>query len=656
MIQSSRHPNISETDQKLLTGIRDLYIKNKDRVGRAPTQAELEKERQELNGVDSMWVLEAIGNQLKDLRSFHDRFESRLIHDEIHGSIQDNKALTSLQEEVKNLRQCVAQSAALHSDALVRTKPTNETNQQLLSNARITIDALRGDNETLINHLRLLQDEMKIEKDKLVKAQLQISQQNIKLQKVSMLNSRMQSMKAQGRRTVLQITNAQENEINRLQEELKSTKLELNSYKRDFQRCQLIEANKKLEKVEQKVIEKEQEMSDLKRDLRNAQRSAEILAKRNLEMKQEYDKLFTAASDEKKKFSTSSSQQSQSQQGQQQSMQLYGGSSVGNNNSQINSNFGYLMNEQGQQQGLGNNSDGLSGANQSANGGGTDLSGKLAGLVSDTPAEERVYQRIISLQEGKIKSLTNEVRRLMASDRRAKILAETRSIERARYETELAALKMKMGFAEGGQRKSSSVQKDVGAQLTQGLVTNADILERAQTMSAREIEALLRRNMELEEMLVDYKNVKAVNETVTSAYERILHSSNPAQVKAALNEQKDNENKGNERERDNFFGGTLSSTFTQGSRHSSRQGGDISNNRFRASTSTSFTPNRAPTGRGATLGFSFSNKPSLDTRKGAQSASPFSQTKGNGGRLKPVTPQRQLTDTMAAVRRQPIIT
>eukprot|EP00770_Monocercomonoides_exilis_P004136 MONOS_4117.1-p1 / transcript=MONOS_4117.1 / gene=MONOS_4117 / organism=Monocercomonoides_exilis_PA203 / gene_product=unspecified product / transcript_product=unspecified product / location=Mono_scaffold00105:36516-39558(-) / protein_length=703 / sequence_SO=supercontig / SO=protein_coding / is_pseudo=false len=206
----------------------------------------------------------------------------------------------------------------------------------------------------------------------------------------------------------------------------------------------------------------------------------------------------------------------------------------------------------------------------------------VSGIVSEMPATERVYQRIVGMQRTKIRTLTDEVRRLMAEERRSVIEEESHRMERARYETEIAALKMDMKRQEEIKKlstlftspslssiagsglsssSSSSIQSSSLSSASSSLASSAmpsssssssssfsasagslspsshllhrttdtiersSVHQRAQTIPLQELIALIKRNDELEELYKQMKTTLAVNETITAAYERLLSTS-----------------------------------------------------------------------------------------------------------------------------------
>ncbi|KAK2953435.1 hypothetical protein BLNAU_11569 [Blattamonas nauphoetae] len=473
--------------------IRKAYIDLRDLTMETLSNADRNREEKELGNTPILILFDSIMHHLEILLNFRRQYEKEFDYD-AQRKLYDESAITSLKNEIEKLRSTITGHAEILSMSIARIPTTRDT-QTIIQNAKGTIDVLRTDNEQLVTALKETRSSLHEEQNAMERAKVTIKQQQSRLLKIAQLESRIHFLKTQHAHQLAQITSLHNVEKNsktkidrqkfgmeldneRLRREISDLKTELQSFKSDIPHQRIVSYEASLKRQEVLIKRKDEEIMMLKRDLRKVQQAGEILAKRNVTMKEEYDSLFEAATEEKKRVTSMLlSTTSQSMDGDRPRSKKRARSSSAMSMRRGTSASGPPK---------------------------TDYS-VVSGLISETPPEERVYRRIIQAQETKIQSLSNEVRRLLALDRKTKILEETRSREKARYENELAAMKMeKMALA---RRPNSSTMKRDPSSLTPA-----------------QIEQLIQRNLELEEQLKDYKNVRAVNETITQAYERVLHS------------------------------------------------------------------------------------------------------------------------------------
>ncbi|KAH7818180.1 uncharacterized protein MONOS_14593 [Monocercomonoides exilis] len=543
--------------------------------------------------------------ELRTLVNFKNNYEFQVSIDATKGKTAESKKMLMMQEEIKLLKRQIQDNTTTKTETEKLIKAKEDSCSELVTNAKMSLEALKEDNEKLVQHIQKLQNEINDDKEMMTEMKKVIQQQQLKLLKITQLDSQLHSMKAQHHADVQQISNAQRQEElekervqrlcfqlevdkDRLVQELDQVKVELQSYKTDYARTQLQFANEKLERTTAMVGVRDKKIAVLKMELRKSQLGNEVLLKKIRELKSEYDRLFDAVVAEKEKerekrklsfssaspfsagdgtallsftnrlntssFSLSASTSStcspspshspSASPSPRASVHLSPYSSVNFSSSlQASSSPLSVLKKLSEDPSASSSSSSaastspFSGASRSysaMSGQNVMSSSSLSDLSLDT-GEGKVLRKIIALQEERISALTQQTRRMLAKERRSHVEEERRKTERARYESELAALKMQIKSlteeSEWGERPSSSSSSFSGGGVKMSSeqgedgFSDASIKEKAMNATVADIERLMRRNRELEQNTRDYKNVKSANESLAQGYERLLKSS-----------------------------------------------------------------------------------------------------------------------------------
>ncbi|KAH7819897.1 uncharacterized protein MONOS_1801 [Monocercomonoides exilis] len=495
--------------------LRILYMDIKSRPGKPPTELEIRQERDELEKLPTHVLLESLCTEMNILKSFRDNYQALLKKTAKPEKSRDSQLISSLREEITSMRNLLNRTTKEHTERLKVVQASDASSGQSIETLQATMEALRSDNQKLSEQLQIIVSEVDEAKGNLAQVKRTIQHQQVKMLRIAQLESKMHALKTQHNQEVEMIKKQEEDEVEErkiadrhslqiemrrqsLQEEVRKAQMQLRSFHIDLPRQKVRDSAEKGQRLEGAVKNRKKQLAAIMKELDRAKEAAELLATKNKEMKEEYEKLYIAANEEKRKtmIINGKSLRASSSSGKRRGVAKRGQNASGLLDDVLDGEMSELM-------------DGTS----------MDLLKMPLSLMTvEVPPEERVYQKLIAIQESQIKSLSNEVKRLMQAERRTKVMSEARKEERVKFEEQLKQLKAEMVEVNAPPKttKGKSYQKNHS-------VNDDDMYrQRAIAMSTAAIERLILRNMELEDELKDYRTIKAANDTVVSAYEKLL--------------------------------------------------------------------------------------------------------------------------------------
>ncbi|KAJ4458160.1 hypothetical protein PAPYR_6116 [Paratrimastix pyriformis] len=542
-----------EPVERVHASLVDLYLDMKDRTGdpqaRTLGQEQLRQtaaaaqEREQLMRVGPLLVIDHLRANLKVLREFKEHFENELREEAARTATDEQARIEQLEarlaEALKRANEAerALESRAREADAALTTREA----QQLL-------EAMQKDQESLAEQLRMKLLEVTQLKEQNLNQKTLIKQQQFKLLKISQLESQLHMGQMQHQYELQKRATQHDQQLRALQKELLAhekleqanrtlsaalhrCQQECHQCKLDINRGKALVFDQTIAKLQQALQRKEDELKGLQHELTHARHVAETNAARNGDLKAEYDKLFNAVEQEKR------AKQARRDQDIEQR-----GTARREEPSPHRAAMPCTIVP------IGSGRICVGGAGAAVD---------IHQMADETPAHLRNLQRIIKEQKAKIEELSAKarahpphepthppthpsVRTLMNQEHRYRMLDHNTQVERARFERELAALKMQVGedaLARSLGRPRSALP--AGTPIVRGSFGSDDDSD-SDGAAARahpgrpstalgirapgpqgDVEALAKKNADLQRQLA---NVQQVAVSASAAYERLLQS------------------------------------------------------------------------------------------------------------------------------------
>ena len=473
--------------EKLETSIIYLYVEVKDRSHENLNEApDFAAEAEQMKGTNPLLVLDMLRASIRNLLAFKDTFENELKNEfhrkktklEIQNEQLEGKISDMMEERENDLKALEAAEGRMGN--------AEATKEAVIGEANRVIEDVKVDNMKLVNLIKRKDEELDDLRVQLEQREQVIRHKDIKLMRIAQLETQIQQNKMQHQFDLqklqakhMKIMKQFQKELGRfgkteadhshLQTELKAKETELSSYKKNIQLLQAADLQTKISKMNSIILKKDQTLDATEKKLRHAEYDAETLRKQNKQMQVEYDKLFNAVKKQKEQARLEEERQRSS----------------------------------------------------------IDVHKK----VDEIPSHVDYYKRMVHEKDKELGVMADRVRSLMLAEHKHKVKEKTLEAERARTESELAELRMKVIHLErkmGGDEESVKApawrsNKPPKSQPVRKVMEEPEYTEEEE----QEMEQLRGRNRELENTLKQFENLKTISQTTAEAYENLLRSSTP---------------------------------------------------------------------------------------------------------------------------------
>eukprot|EP01028_Stygiella_incarcerata_P012689 TRINITY_DN80221_c0_g1_i1.p1 TRINITY_DN80221_c0_g1~~TRINITY_DN80221_c0_g1_i1.p1 ORF type:complete len:579 (-),score=213.54 TRINITY_DN80221_c0_g1_i1:144-1880(-) len=293
--------------------IANLYLEVHDRTSTDKrTQEEIEEERMQLRKKNPLVVLDQLRAHLRALLAFRDDYENELKSHVQKKRTETEESLFKAKEELEERRMEVSELQR----ALKKSESTRDAIQkkrdEFASSSEKMIGEMRRDNQMMVHVLRQKEKEIDELHKMLDKKDEILRHKEMKMMRVTQLESdivkhrtqhqfdlnrmRAQGIKArQSYEKEIAMAGKVDTEKRQLMRELEEARSQVRAFKADINRSRVLELQKKLERVEGAMLKKDAELKEANEEARRLAAARDDLARKNLRIKHEYDRLFAAA-------------------------------------------------------------------------------------------------------------------------------------------------------------------------------------------------------------------------------------------------------------------------------------------------------------------------------------------------------------------------
>ncbi|KAK2947419.1 hypothetical protein BLNAU_17665 [Blattamonas nauphoetae] len=514
-------------------GIVDLYLSIKQPSINTLSKQEQKEEREIHRKLSSLTILGYLRSELTVLFDFKNAFETQTGQTNLAQN-QESRRIKGLKNEIEILHARLISISTPSEIADKKIAQNEKECAELIMGAEGTIHNLRNDITRLKEAVATLTSQLREEKNRVQIQKQTINQQQLRLLKITQLDSRLHMMKEQQHADILEISNAHRMEVKeklrvmrvnhqmelereRLEDALHSTETELKSYKLDFQRKDLLDTKEKLRRCEMMLGKKDERIKSLSVELRHENEMNRVLKKEIEKLTSEYQRLWKSIEKETQEREKRERDRHEEWERTEQLQQRAFGKDkpfefpYERSLSPSSSPLFTRTTSQSRTHGRSLSTPLSTSFGPSTPGmGRTQKKGESGIPLFDTTlsAEAQILKRVIDTQERELVKKEKERKRALWDAKKTTEGEMKGELMRKRLEEEIAVLKHELGELKLAMKSGGGVQM-------RELERDAAVSEsEAETLTTKQIKALIRRNKILERENQEVQNLRSANEAL----------------------------------------------------------------------------------------------------------------------------------------------